>query len=110
MSLADVADSIDAVNRARVEADTWGHLAPEPGRVYAGTMILAHGCYGRDGLMPVRVEFEELPSSPWFYDDLCDWLCDQDTERGEVYRFAGTYRKFRNGRHRFTGRLRRVEL
>lgn len=112
MSLADIADSIDVINRARAVADAFGHLAPEPGRVYTGTMILAEGWYSSDGLVPVRVEFDGLPASPWLYNDLGEWLCDtqQGTEPGQVYRWAGTYRKFRNGRYRFTGRLRRVEL
>lgn len=112
MSLAEVFAEGEAINRAIVEVQTWGHLAPEPGRVYAGSMVLAYGCYGADGLVPVRVEFEGLPDSSWFYDELCDWLCETQarTEEGEVYRWAGTYRKFRNGRCRFTGKLRRVEL
>jgi hypothetical protein len=112
MSLADVFAEGEAINRARVYADTWGHLAPEPCRAYTGTMILAHGEYAQDGLVPVRTRFADLPDSPWFYDDLGEWLCDTQatTEPGEVYRWQGTYRKFRNGKFRFTGKLRRVEL
>lgn len=112
MTLADAFAEHEDLARAQVQAATWGHLAPELGRAYAGTMLLAHGEYGYDGLVPVRTRFEDLPDSPWFYDDLCEWLCDtqQRTEPGEVYRWVGTYRKFRNGRCRFTGRLRRVPL
>lgn len=91
---------------ADVMQDTWGHLAPEPGRVYAGTFVVAHGCY--DDLAVISAEFADLPDSPWFHEHLHDWISDQATEPGKVYRFTGTYSRDRGDR--FIGKLTAVAV
>jgi hypothetical protein len=93
---------------ARVEKETWGHLAPEPGRAYPGTILFAEGEWG--DLVLLRANFTDLPDSPWFYDALQEWQLDQATKPGGLYRFTGTYRRFRNGRHRFAGRVEEVDV
>ncbi len=75
---------------AEVMQETWGHLAPEPGKTYTGTVVFTNGCF-RD-LTVITCEFADLPDSPWFYDTLHNWLLDQEPEEGKVYRFTGTYR------------------
>ncbi len=99
MSLAHIADLIDADNRARVTAQTFGHLAPHTATVYTGTILFAHSGYG-DGSVPIDATFEDLPDSPWFYDGMCTMLVDHrcelgDAAYGKVFRWTGTY-EFRN--------------
>ena len=45
-----------------VMKDTWGHLYPQPGRKYRGTMLIAVGEYG-DQII-VKSEFKDLECSP----------------------------------------------
>lgn len=91
--------------QAEVMHDTWGHLAPEISRTYTGTFVFALGLFG--DLAVVEAEFEDLPDSPWFYDDLHTWIWDQSPVEGRIYRFDGTYRRDRA--ERFVGSLRPAE-
>lgn len=91
---------------AEVTQDTWGHLAPEAGREYAGTVVYAVGCFG--DLAVISVDFADLPDSPWFYEHLHEWIWDQEPEEGRVYRFDGNYRSDR--RVQFVGRVQQVEI
>jgi hypothetical protein len=107
MTLADAFAPAEAEYRAQVEADTWGHLAPKSRKVYKGFILFAYGEYG--DLMPIKVNFEDLPDSPWFFDDMLDFLWKfSDKPKGEVYRFDGTYTKLKNGKGRFVGKTQRV--
>ena len=58
-------------------------------------------------------EFEDLDSNPWYYDDLHDfinrWL-EEKGEKGHLYRFDGTYVKFKNENFRFSGKVKEVKL
>lgn len=86
--------------------ETWGHLAPEAGQVYTGSVEFTLGCF-RD-LAVITAEFAGLPDSPWFYDGLHDWLLDQQLDEGKVYRFTGTYSPDRT--EPFVGELRILSL
>lgn len=92
----------------QVMEGTWGHLAPEPRRRYDGAIVFAVSYYTGQGSMIVDVDFPGLPSSPWFYEALCDWLDDQEQPEGAVYRFTGSYMRYRNGSSKFTGSIKRV--
>jgi hypothetical protein len=99
MSLAHIGALIEADNRARVEAETFGHLAPERDKTYEGTILFAHSWYG-EGSVPITAEFVGLEDSPWFYDGMCTFLVDHQAEHGKavygkVFRWTGTY-TFRN--------------
>jgi hypothetical protein len=87
---------------AKVLRETWGHLAPEPGRSYRGSILFAASEYGDYPVMPIRAEFDGLPDSPWFYEALCEFVAAQDVEPG-VHLFVGTLRD-----ERFSGQVRSV--
>lgn len=101
MSLVNV---YSARREAEVMSDTWGHLAPEKGRTYHGTILFTHGEYG--DIVPIKARFDDLPDSPWFFDDLNDFLFGLDTQAGTVYRFEGSY--CRQGAPQFVGDIRAV--
>jgi hypothetical protein len=91
-----------------VMLDTWGHLAPEPGKRYTGTMLYAVSAFGGDGSCLVDAEFDGLNSSPWFYDDMHAFWNMRELSDPGLYRWTGTYVSFKNGNHRFAGTVRRV--
>lgn len=104
-----------------VMAHTWGHLAPKAKTTYPGYIIATYTEYGC--IEAIKNDFVGLESSPWFFDDLNDFLGhltdekrDADfnklpptIEQGSVVRFDGTYRKFKNGNYRFHGKLRVID-
>jgi len=104
MTLADAFAKSEAVYRAQIEAHTFGHLAPEPRRVYHGHMLFAFGCFGDHQI--IETDFDDLPSSPWFFDDINDFVSrfiEKKAERGTLYKFEGHYIKFKNGRYAMRG-------
>lgn len=101
MSLADAFAPAEAAHRTRVISATWGHLAPTPRKVYAGHIIFTEGEYGH--LIIIRSDFPELENSPWQFEDFHDWLGKQSTEPGTIYRFDGTYTRFKSGGYRLSG-------
>jgi hypothetical protein len=107
VSLGTALDEWEAHQAAQVQFETWGHLGPELGRAYPIEVLFCHGEYG--DLTVIDLDSGELDGGPWLYEDVHDWLCDLETERGRIYRFAGTYRK--GGRWPgFRGDLREVEV
>lgn len=103
MSLADAFSGHEALYRSQVMAQTWGHLAPEAGKRYSGTILFTQTEYGQ--LVPIRSDFKDLPDSPWFFEHLNDFVANEATVPGAVCRFRGTYVTFKNGNHRFTGKI-----
>jgi hypothetical protein len=95
-NIADAFAPAEARYRAQVMAETWGHLAPKRNKIYRGHVTFAIGCFGSDHLNPtcLSCEFEDLESSPWFFDALNDFLQSLETEAGCVYRFDGTFRNY----------------
>lgn len=117
MALADVWAETIAQQMAIVEAQTFGHLAPELQRCYSGWILFAWSVYSGDGVIVVDEHFEGLMNSPWFYQDVNDFLdsrCPQyprkptKLKQGGVYRFEGTYTKFKTGGYRFSGKITTV--
>ena len=78
MGLRDIAPQIEYDNYRRVQAATWGHLAPVKDRTYRGRIVFAIGCYDSGDLnpTPLLVELRGLDSSPWFYQALHEFLSD----------------------------------
>lgn len=101
MALKEEFDKIDLLNTAIVARQTWGHLAPQPGTVHALTLLFCCGEYGH--IVPIRVESITLDDSPWFYDDMQTFIETNAKEAGRIYKFDGTYRKYKNGNCKFTG-------
>lgn len=99
---------IGGPTREEVLADTWGHLAPQAGHAYTGSIVFALGSWG--DIVPVSMDFVDLDSSPWFFDDLTAFIEQESGARpdGAVYRWTGTYRRFKNGRCRFIGKTSTV--
>lgn len=130
MGLADVFASIDAHNRDIVESQTWGHLAPEPGKVYQGTIVFACAAYAGD-IAYLSIDFKlkdgtPLLDNPWSFEDLtdyvCEWVCDcangwrdrkpfpkRETD-GKVFRFTGTYTRYKNNTRRITGSFQELTI
>ena len=103
--LADAFAQTNALYRAQVRADTWGHLAPVKNKSYRGTLVYAVGCLGNDPLNPIALscEFESLDSSPWFYDAVQEFMQSRDNASGCVYEFKGTFKNYK-----FKGTVRTV--
>ncbi len=106
MSLADAIAPAEAANRARVLTATFGHLAPSVRKKYHGSIVFAHSEYGP--LVPIRAEFKGLADSPWFFEHLNQFVSEQVTEPGAIYRFDGTYMVFKNGKPSFCGPVTRL--
>ena len=106
MSHKEAFAPVEAINREIVYRDTWGHLAPEPGRKYPGWIMVDHDCYG--GYTILEWEFEGLYASPWQADDFTDFMdkifglidINGNLPVG-VYRYEGWYKKFKNGNYQF---------
>lgn len=101
---------IDAYGQRRAEEvmrDTWGHLGANPGTLYRGHIVFAHGVYG--DLVVLEVDFGgRADDGPWFYEGLHDWTWDQDTKPGCIYRFDGTYRLRKDNQHDFIGTIKEL--
>lgn len=102
MSLEEAFAPVQALNRAIVTRNTWGHLAPEPNEKYHGWVIVARGSFGNNIIFDY--EFDGLPDSPWFADDLGAFAFEAtDRKALGLYKFTGWYKKFKNGNFRFGG-------
>lgn len=111
--MASVCAQIEADGRNRVRHETFGHLAVEPGCApYPGTVLFIHGAYG--DLSCVESEFPGVQDNPWFYGALQEYIWSRvkgdgvASEAGRVYRFTGTYRMFKNGVGRFSGKVKKI--
>jgi hypothetical protein len=116
MSLASAFAEVEAYNRALVEHQTWGHLAPKPKVIYPGYVVFTHGCFG--DITVIESEFGELPDSPWFYRALHEYVGDfivpprknEMKMRGGIWRFDGYCKMFKNGRIKFSGKVRPMRI
>lgn len=95
-----------------IREDTWGHLRPAPRQTYPGHVVFAIGAFG--DIVILEADFEGLPNSPWFFDDVNAYVDEQvdkvgSGERG-IWRFEGTYTRFKNQKCRFSGKVEKQEL
>jgi hypothetical protein len=103
-----IADAYADRKKQGVMEETWGHLAPEPGRRYQGTMLFTDSAYG--DLVLIEARWEGLQDSPWLFEDMQDYIEVAETKPGRIYRWKGTYVRFKNGNHRFSGVLVEVAV
>lgn len=103
----DIGASIEAINSAIAMRETWGHLEPTPGRKYSGYILWTHGCHG--DIAVINWKLEDLPGSPGFSYDLDEFIGQYNTEKGKIYRFIGSYKRFKNGKCRFYGNTFEVQ-
>ena len=108
MSFTDAFLPAMAVQKTRVMHDTWRHLLPEKGREYPGTMLFTKGEYG--DCISIKSEFKGLPSSPWFYDAQQDFIFEQAKDKGVLYWFEGKFRRWKNGKMRFSGTVQKMKI
>ena len=87
--------------------ETWGHLDPPPG-TYPGWILFAHGTHG--DLVVLDEDFTDGCGGPWFYDELLEFTGQQSEQEEGVYRFVGTYTRFKNGKGRFRGKVTHTPL
>lgn len=118
MGIADVAAEHEALLRAQVLAETWGHLEPKPGTRHRGSMLLMASHFDNNQIA-VQASFPTVQGGPGFY-----WSVREYAERltrsqeRTVRRLytqedgtAGTYlaterRYYEDGVYRFDGEVR----
>lgn len=88
----------------KIMRETWGHMDAHPGVKYRGVIVFAEGAYGGERII-LQAEFGNAGYGPWFYAGIQDWLSEQETEAGHIYRFEGTYCLRRGGHHEFVGNV-----
>lgn len=105
MGLQHAFADIDKINRAIVLNQTFGHLKPKRGEVYKGNIVYTLGCHG--DITMIDWKFGDLPGSPWLHEHLTEFVGQHamTVDEGTVWEFVGTYRTFKNGTHRFTGKF-----
>lgn len=106
MSAQNIAEAFcqhEALYRASVMADTWGHLAAKKHKTYRGWILFAIPAYDSGTPCIIESEFKGLDDSPWLYDAMWDFCADRNTvphdENGlnaesGVYRFVGSIRNY----------------
>ncbi len=87
-------DAYEARKAAEAMIDTWGHLRPVKDKIYSGYILYTVGCFG--DIVCIESKFEELPDSPWFYEDLREFIGDNGEQNSFIYLFTGTYRSNRD--------------
>ena len=105
-----VIDAFQESKQETVMKNTWGHLAPIKTKKYYGFIIFTLGEYRN--YCCIKSDFKNLNSSPWYYDDLNNFMYKQSLKKptGYVYKFIGYYIKFKNDNFRFTGKIKRIKL
>ena len=110
MSLADAFAGSESDHKERVLQSTWGHLKPECQTKHQGSIIFAWCEYGGHVVI-VRSDFPTVADSPWFYQDMLNYAVNKTIKAGHgLYKFVGTYTKFKNGKCKFSGRVRNIDL
>lgn len=111
--MQDTLNKIQAENYRRVTASTFGHLAPKPNNKYIGWILFALTSFGET--IFIDFVFENLNESPWFNNDALDLISKytnnlpKEKEYG-VFKWVGTYKKFKNGNFKFTGKIKEIDL
>lgn len=101
-----------ANNYAIVTAQTFGHLAPKPNNIYDGWILFTLTAFGEVCL--IDFEFENLDASPWFNIDAIDFVSDWTfkNHKGKnygIFKWKGTYKKFKNGNSKFKGSFSEIQ-
>lgn len=108
-----VIDVYQGRKQAKVMRDTWGHLAPEVGRTYPGFVLFGHTAFGEH--LVLDYDFKDLDGNPWTHEFIYGWAIEEVDRRFchqqlRLWRWQGTYRVYKNGRHRLMGKVRPLRL
>lgn len=114
MSMEEAFAPALAKYKAEVIFATFGHLEPKPRRKYRGYIVFTWAGYGGN-IDIITASFKGLNDSPGLCMDMQDFVSRyferRDwTGRGTVRRFDGVYMRFKNGKCRFSGKVRRVKI
>lgn len=108
--MIETLQSIQAIGYARVTAATFGHLAPKP-QTESGWILFTLTAWGETTL--IDFDFDNLEASPWFNDDAIEYLYNYTSNYKEknfgVFKWEGTYKKFKNGNSKFKGKFKEIE-
>lgn len=90
---------------------TFGHLAPKPQTEYKGYILFTLTVF-RDTCI-IDFEFSDLDESPWFNTDVLEYISGYtdalpESKNHGVYRYEGSYKKFKNGNHKFEGKVTEI--
>lgn len=111
-TLGNLLDRIEDDNRQIAEVVTFGHLYPKVNKAHYGYIIFAEGAYGEQ--MIIESNFPTVNSSPWFYEDMCEFISNYIDEHSKtdygVYKFIGSYKNKKNGEAIFMGETHKIYL
>lgn len=93
----ETAASITAMNKERVYAATWGHLAPKANTTYKGIITCAKSHYESGTTHLLNIELKGLEDSPWLYEAVEDmlWQLEEKLKEGCAYVITTTFRNYR---------------
>lgn len=108
--LADAIAPALAKYKSQVQDATWGHTRVKPGKKYKGFILFTYTAWQH--CVPIEAAFTGLTCSPWFFDDLLDFVNAQCTEDrlGQVLKFNGTYLKNEDDSCVFSGSVEQVKI
>ena len=106
--MIETLNSIRQIAYERQTIATFGHLAPKPETTYKGFILFTLTTFGDTCI--IEFEFENLNASPWFNQDLIDFIANYtdklpDEKYYGVFRFDGEYNKYKNGEFNFKGNV-----
>lgn len=98
MPYDDLRDSINRINKDRVNTATFGHLAPMKNRTYKGVINVAVSAYDSCNPTILDIDILNLNDSPWLFDSVKEllWnLGDNVLKPSKVYSIKVTFRNYR---------------
>jgi hypothetical protein len=110
-------EMVEADNRARVMAETWGHMEGEPGVPNAGWFTFINGQHG--DMCVIESHFPTFGEGPGYFQDREEFIYSKISNSGKcsalgVYKFVGTYTRNKHkggkGLGRFIGTVKKVKL
>lgn len=110
-------EKVEADNRARCMAETWGHQEGVPGVSYEGWFTFINGQHG--DMAVIESDFKGFEEGPGYFEDRQDFIWSKIKDGGKcssigVYKFTGTYRRNKHiggkGLGRFTGKVEKVKI
>ncbi len=106
MSLRDVLENWEEINRMIVIKGTFGHLDQEPGTIEEGSFVYTITEWGT--LIPISSTFQ---TSPLHFFALNEFIFQQSTKSDNgIYKFKGIQRRFKNGNVRFKGKISKIHI
>ena len=107
MPTPKVYQDIINMNKDIVLSNTWGHLYPKDNQPHEGYIIFTHSGYG--DIDCIDCDFKDIDDSPWFFQDMQNYIGNVNSKPGNIYVFKGTYRKLKNQKSVFKGKVRVIK-